>query len=145
MERNLRKEEKESLLKQQHAQQVGFSCKHYRNLGTIFLPPKLSLCFPFMDVGVWCFESKWRLAVHAWQLFLEDLADVVASAFQGRREKAVGDAEHLWMQIKILYLRWEMKCVHCSAAFRSLFNYEESAYLFKGLQPGFLPHTSHVL
>lgn len=45
------------------------------------------------------------LAVHAWNLFLKVSADVGAPAFQGGREKAVGDTKHLWMQVKVLHLR----------------------------------------
>lgn len=43
-------------------------------------------------------------AVHVCYLFLKHSADVGSSALQCRGEKAVGDAKHLWLQVKALYL-----------------------------------------
>ena len=51
--------------------------------------------------------SDGRLAVHACYLFLKGFADVGASALQRGGEEAVGDAEHLWMQVKVLHLKGE--------------------------------------
>lgn len=42
--------------------------------------------------------------VHVCYFFLEHSADVSASTLQCRGEKAVGDVEHLWVQVKALYL-----------------------------------------
>lgn len=46
-------------------------------------------------------------AVHASYLFLEEFADVSTSAFQCWGQKAVGDAEYLWMEVKVFNLKEE--------------------------------------
>lgn len=43
-------------------------------------------------------------AVHVCYLFLKHSADVSPSALQCRGEQAVGDAKHLWLQVKALHL-----------------------------------------
>lgn len=52
-----------------------------------------------------------RLAVHVCYLFLKDSADVDTSTFQRGGEKAVGDAERLWMQVKVFHLNGEKEKV----------------------------------
>lgn len=61
----------------------------------------LGLC---VCVCVWR-PLKGCLAVHARYLFLKGSADVSASTFQRGGEKAVGDAERLWMQVEVLHLK----------------------------------------
>lgn len=100
MERKLRLKKKKISLKATACSTGSFLFDELQEFGDYCF--SRLMVFPLTDVTV---ESKWHLAVHARQLFLEDFADVVASAFQGWREKTVGDAEHLRMQIKILYLR----------------------------------------
>lgn len=68
---------------------VGFYTWHCWSLRTKFV---------FLRCGLNCL-------VHAGQLLLKHSADVGPSAFQGGREKAVGHAERLWMQIKIFHLQ----------------------------------------
>lgn len=54
-----------------------------------------------------CSPLNRSFAVHACYLFLEEFADVSTSAFQCGGKKAVGDAEYLWMEVKVFNLKEE--------------------------------------
>lgn len=64
------------------------------------------LTFSLFDTQI--FHSEVPLnngsAVKVFYLFLKRSADVGSSALQCGSEKAIGDAEHLWVQVNALYL-----------------------------------------
>lgn len=99
------------------------------------------------------------LTVHAGYLFLEELANVDAATLQRGGEKAIGDAKHLRVKVKVLDLKDEegeaqSGGIFCCGFFWVLMGgwglgdgerSQQSPHLFKRFQPSVLAHSSHVL